>query len=138
MRYAPLVIVLCFIIFDVLTGWLKAFSTGTLDSSIARKGLFHKVGELLALGFGYLCEYSFPIVGIPIELPIASGICVYIVLMETASIIENIAIMNPSMAEALSRFFNTEKMEQYQNGGKHLENESASSSRSSDGEMGEW
>lgn len=136
MKITALIIVSVFICFDVLTGWLKALSTGTLDSSIMRKGLFHKVGEELAMAFGYLCEFCFPLAGVPMQIPIASGIGVYIVLMETASIVENIAIMNPQLANVLSKFFDSEKLEPSQTGGKHLENKSADSGGSSDGEMG--
>lgn len=133
-----LIIVLIFIAFDILSGWLKALSTGTVDSSVMRKGLFHKLGEILAMIFGYLCEYTFPLAGVPIELPIATGISVYIILMETASIVENIAVMNPQMSNILQRIFNSEKLESMQEGGKHLENESADSSGSADGAMGKW
>lgn len=136
MKITALIIVSVFICFDVLTGWLKALSTGSLDSSIMRKGLFHKVGEELAMAFGYLCEFCFPLAGVPMQIPIASGIGVYIVLMETASIVENIAIMNPALANVLSKFFDSEKLEPSQTGGKHLENKSADSCGSSDGEMG--
>lgn len=136
MKITALIIVSVFICFDVITGWLKALSTGTVDSSIARKGLFHKVGEELALAFGYLCEFCFPLAGVPIQVPIASGIGVYIVLMETASIVENIAVMNPNLTNVLSKFFDNEKLDPSQNGGKHLENKSADSGGSSDGEVG--
>lgn len=136
MNITALVVVLIFICFDVLTGWLKALSTGTLDSTIMRKGLFHKVGEVLAMIFGYLCEYSFPLIDVPIDLPIAAGISVYIVLMEAASIVENIAIMNPQLSGILEKFFSSEKVQTLQNGGKHLENKSADSGRGSDGAMG--
>lgn len=136
MKITALLVVLVFICFDVLTGWLKAVYTGTLDSSIMRKGLFHKVGEVLAVGFGYMCELSFPLVGVPMQVPIAAGISVYIVLMETASIVENIAHMNPAMASILTKFFDSSKIEPVETGGKHLENKSASSSGSANGEMG--
>lgn len=136
MKITALIIVSVFICFDVLTGWLKALSTGTVDSSIARKGLFHKVGEELALAFGYLCEFCFPLAGVPMQVPIASGIGVYIVLMETASIVENIAIMNPNLTNVLSKFFDSEKLDPSQTGGKHPENKSADSGGSSDGEVG--
>lgn len=137
MKITALIIVLVFICFDVLTGWLKALYTGTLDSSIMRKGLFHKVGETLAVAFGYICEICFPLVGVPMKVPIAAGICVYIVLMETASIVENLAHINPALSSVLTRFFDSSKLEPVEAGGKHLENESADSSRGADGEMGE-
>ena len=136
MKITAFIVVSVFICFDVLTGWLKALYTGTLDSSIARKGLFHKVSELLVMIFGYLCEYSFPLAGIPFKAPIAGAIGVYIVAMETASIVENIAAMNPSLAQILSKVFSESKVEFEEEGGKHLENKSADSGGSSDGEMG--
>ena len=127
MKITALIIVLVFICFDVLTGWLKAISTGSVDSSIMRKGLYHKVGEILSVIFGYLCEYTFPIMNVPIELPIASGISIYIILMETASIIENLAIMNPQLSGVLSKFFDTSKLKTVEKGGKHLEDKPADS-----------
>ena len=39
-----IIIPILFICFDVLTGWVKAFASGTTDSSIMRKGLYHKLG----------------------------------------------------------------------------------------------
>ena len=137
MNYFPIVISFCFIAFDVLTGWLKALATGTTNSSIMRKGLFHKVGELLAIVFGYGCELAFPYVGVNIGLPVAGAICTYIVLMETASIVENLSHISPRLANALSKFFDTEKI--LGNEGKHLKHEdkSADSDGSNTGEMGE-
>lgn len=105
-----LIIPFAFICFDVITGWIKAFASGTTDSSIMRKGLFNKVGEILAIGFGIACEYTYPYVGITIEIPIASGIATYIVLMETASIVENLSILSPKLAKTLSKFFDNSKI----------------------------
>ena len=137
MDITALIVVLLFIVFDVLTGWLKAFRTGTLNSSIMREGLLNKIDEVLAILFGYLCEFAFPKVGVPVKLPMASCICVYIVLMETTSVVENIAVMNPKLTEILKKVFDTEKLEDAQKGGAHLENKSADSGGGTDGEMGE-
>lgn len=99
------IIVLIFIAFDVLTGWLKALATGTTDSSIMRKGLFHKLGEIVAMIFGYVCQYTLPYVGVTVNIPFAVAIGTYIVLMEIASIIENISKMNPAMGKVLGNVF---------------------------------
>jgi len=135
-KYFPVLVSFCFIAFDVLTGWLKALATGSTNSSIMRQGLFHKVGELLAIVFGYGCEYAFPYVGVNIGLPVAGAICTYIVLMETASIVENLSRISPKLASALDKFFDTNKL----NGvdGKHVKtkDESANSDGSDTGEMG--
>lgn len=104
------IIVLIFIAFDVLTGWLKALATGTTDSSIMRKGLFHKLGEIVAVIFGYVCEYTLPYVGVTITIPFAVAIGTYIVLMEIASIIENIASINPHLAQVLTNVFSKDTL----------------------------
>lgn len=111
MKVGALIVVTIFIVFDIGTGWLKALSTGTADSSVMRKGLFHKLAEILAVLFGYTCEIVFPLVDINVQLPLATGIATYIVVMETASIVENLAIMNPNLAQILSKFFSREKLE---------------------------
>ncbi len=111
MKLYVLYIPALFIAFDILTGWLKALSTGTVNSSIMRKGLVHKLGEILALAFGALCEYTFPMLGIDSNIPFTLAICVYLTVMETASIIENLAAMNPQLAGILNRLFSKEKLE---------------------------
>lgn len=94
-----------FIAFDILTGWTKALVTHTTDSSIMRVGLFHKVGEILAIVFGYCCQFSFPYVGITVAIPLVETISTYIILMETASIIENLVKINPQLGDVLSKIF---------------------------------
>lgn len=108
MNIKILIIVLIFIAFDVLTGWLKALATGTTDSSIMRQGLFHKLGEIVAIIFGYICEYTLPYIGVDVSVPFAVAIGTYIVLMETASIVENVAVMNPKLARILKNVFSKE------------------------------
>lgn len=110
MSVTPLLVSLAFIVFDVLTGWLKAYITATMNSSMMRKGLLHKIGEIMAVLFGYMCQYSLPLLGLNISAPFAGAITTYIVLMETASVIENICAMNPSLRDALSKVFADEKL----------------------------
>lgn len=98
-------VTLVFIALDILTGWTKALATGTTNSSVMRVGLYHKLGEVLAMGVGYVCEYSFPLVGISVALPLVESICTYIILMELASVIENIMKINPQLADILNRVF---------------------------------
>ena len=105
-----LLIPVAFIMFDVLTGWMKAFASGSVDSSIMRKGLYHKLGEILAILFGLGCEYAYPVLGISIDIPLASGIATYIVLMETASIVENLSVISPRLAQTLDKFFDSKKI----------------------------
>lgn len=110
MNVIPLLITIAFIAFDVLTGWLKAYITATLNSSVMRTGLLRKIGEILAELFGYMCQYTLPMIGLKVDVPFAGAIATYIVIMETASIIENICAMNPNLREALSKIFADEKL----------------------------
>lgn len=98
-------IVCLFIIVDIITGLLKAFKQGEFTSSCMREGLFHKCGELLAVGFGTLCEYAFPLVGVTLEIPLTKGIAIYIIFMETTSIVENLGAIAPAIAEILKSTF---------------------------------
>ena len=124
MNITILIIVLILIAFDVLTGWLKALATGTTDSSIMRKGLFHKLGEVLAVIFGYVCQYTLPYVGVTINIPFAVAIGTYIVLMEIASIVENIASINPHLAQVLTNVFSKETLNLPEESGEEDEKQS--------------
>lgn len=110
MNVTPLIVALIFIVFDVLTGWLKALITATANSSVMRTGLMRKVGELLAVIFGYVCQFCLPMIGVQVDVPFAGAIATYIVLMETASVIENICAINPNLRDALSKVFADEKL----------------------------
>lgn len=121
MSIMPLIVAAIFILFDVITGWLKALITATANSSIMRTGLMRKVGELMAVLFGYACEYCLPLIGIGVSIPFSTAICTYIVVMEIASVIENICAINPNLREALSKVFADEKlpMVESEKTGKH-------------------
>lgn len=110
MNVTPLIVVLIFIAFDVLTGWLKALVTATTNSSIMRTGLMRKLGEILAIIFGYVCQYCLPMIGLSVDVPFAGAIATYIALMETASVIENICAINPNLRDALSKVFDDKKL----------------------------
>lgn len=127
MKPTALIVATIFIVFDVATGWLKALSTGTTDSSIMRTGLFRKIAEIMAVVFGYVCEYAFPYAGLDVTIPFATGISTYIVLMETVSVVENLALMNPQLAEILNKFFNYKRSKGGEKDADKQEDESADS-----------
>ena len=110
MNPTPLLVSLVFVLFDVLTGWLKAITTASMNSSIMRSGLMRKVGEIIAVVFGYVCQHCLPLIGVAIDVPFAGAIASYIVITETASIIENICAMNPKLRDPLSKVFADEKL----------------------------
>ena len=70
---------------DVVTGFIQAQINGTKRSSIMRKGLYRKLGELGAIILTF-------VVCIALELPlsVAAAVSLYVVFMETLSIMENL------------------------------------------------
>ena len=100
-----LLIALCFIVFDIISGLVGAFMNGTYSSTKMRQGLFHKVGEILSICFSYACEYSLPFVGIEVNIPICQSVLVYIIIMEIGSIIENLTTISPELKAILSKTF---------------------------------
>lgn len=95
------VVVFGFIVFDVVTGIIRAIYTGNVNSSCLRKGLMHKFTELLTLVgcscINYIAGY-YHIGNMP---DLVSAFSVYICTMELISIIENLSEVNP----ILSSFF---------------------------------
>ena len=110
--YNLLLVTLVFIVMDVIMGLVKALETKSFKSLKMREGLFHKLGEILCVVFGMVCEMSFPVVGITVKLPIVSTICIYIIIMETGSIVENLAAISPNIKALLVKVFNAYKNEE--------------------------
>lgn len=70
---------------DVLTGVINAWIKGEIKSSILRKGLGKKIGEILILAIGELFLF-----GMSLPVAILNGISLYIIVMELISICENL------------------------------------------------
>lgn len=70
---------------DIVTGWLQATINGTWDSTKMRRGLYRKIGEIMAVVLAW-------VVGVAIVLPvdIAQMAAIYILIMEGISILENL------------------------------------------------
>ena len=75
-----------FMVLDLLTGVVKAFKEKTFTSSIMREGLFHKVGSIICVVFAVLVDYAQSLIDIGVSLPVAIGVCTYIIIMEIGSI----------------------------------------------------
>lgn len=70
---------------DIITGITNAWIKKEIDSSILRKGLGKKLGELSAILIGELIVISFGL-----TTAIVDGISIYIIVMELISICENL------------------------------------------------
>ena len=97
------IVVAASILADIVTGLLKAFYTKSFKSSVMRQGLFHKLGELLAVGILYGAQTALPMIGVDAHLPLFTVGCGYCVLMELGSIIENLRSFTPGLDNILGR-----------------------------------
>lgn len=92
-----------FIAFDSISGNIAAVANHIWKSSIMRKGLYHKFGSIMLVALAYFIDYAQKFVDLGFQVPIAAGVCVYIILMELGSIIENIGKINPDLLPAQIR-----------------------------------
>lgn len=83
---------------DFLTGFINAWSKGEVKSAILRKGLAKKIGEIVAIALGELFVTA-------LDLPtlVASGVSIYIIVMELISICENLDKMGVPIPKFVKR-----------------------------------
>lgn len=99
-----LIVVLLLIIIDMVTGMVQASINGVFDSTKVRQGLAHKCSEFVFIVIGILVD-ALLYVGVDLDLgitfnsPVTMVIMTAIILMEMASILENLIKINPSLAE---------------------------------------
>ena len=97
------IVIAAAILLDIITGLIKAFYTNTFKSSVMRQGLFHKLGELLAVGILYGAQIALPMIGVEAHLPLFPAGVGYCVLMELGSIIENLRAFTPGLDTILGK-----------------------------------
>lgn len=88
-----------FILFDIVTGFVKALYKEGINSTYLRQGLFHKLSEVLAVVGSGLLEYGLGYVELGIDIPVLKVVAVYICTMELVSILENLAEVNPALGK---------------------------------------
>lgn len=86
-----------FIVLDIISGAVKAFTKKQWDSSKMREGLWHKMGFVLIIALAILCDYGQNFLELGFTIPVTTGVCIYVITTEIGSIIENVAIINPEM-----------------------------------------
>lgn len=96
---AVYIVVGIFILFDIVTGILKALFRGDINSTALRKGLYHKLSEIIAMVGTGLLEYGIEYVHLGIEIPVVNVVSVYLCITELVSILENLAAVNPILAK---------------------------------------
>lgn len=83
---------------DVITGFLQAQINGTKNSSIMRKGLYRKCGEL---GVILLVWVTCIALALPIKYPAA--VAIYVCIMEALSILENLQRMGVPIPDFITK-----------------------------------
>lgn len=94
---AQIIFALIFNLIDLVTGFIGAFKTKTLESSKMRDGMFKKVGFIFCYLVAAIVDEYGHVVNINIgvkALPIVIG---YAVITEIISIFENIHVINPDI-----------------------------------------
>lgn len=90
-----------FILFDIITGILKAIKNNKLNSTKLREGLIHKVSEVICIAGAYALPFGLQYLEVDFKLPVLGVVAVYICLMEAISAIENLCEVNP----IINKFF---------------------------------
>lgn len=104
-----LLVVLGFIGADVVTGLTAAWFTRTVSSQKMRTGAQHKVAEILAMAATIGIDYSIPLLGLRCYVSFTKCLAVYLVIMETTSILENIIKLNKDLAGPLGKLLDKVK-----------------------------
>lgn len=88
------------IVMDYLTGLAKAVVQKDIDSTKMRDGLWHKAAYVMVIVLAEVIEHGQEIVDLGFTVPLIVPACVYIVVTETASILENLGQINPELAQS--------------------------------------
>lgn len=98
---------------DVLTGFIVAVINNEVSSTVMHKGLLHKVLTLVLIAACLAIEIALThMVVLPYDIPTCEVVCGYVVVMELASVLENIGKGYPDFADsAVFKLFYHEKMD---------------------------
>lgn len=75
---------LLFSLADIVSGYIQALINNDVDSKKMRNGLLHKTLILLVILLSFVFEFTFNI------SYISKFVCIYVILMEVVSILENL------------------------------------------------
>lgn len=94
---------------DIAVGFVGAAVRHDISSTKMREGIGHKVMVLVLIAVAYLLGVGLGHVsGIQAEIPSTEVVCWYVVMMELASILENVSLAWPEFADTrLFRYFST-------------------------------
>lgn len=119
----PLIIVCCcFMVLDIVTGFVGAVVNNCVDSKKMKAGLWHKCGFMLAILFGILCEWASSFVDLGFSLPIQTAVCGFIICIEIVSNLENLCKISPELAsKKFVKIFASQKIDEVVGGNDDAE-----------------
>ena len=83
---------------DLITGIVGALRDGEqIKSSKLRDGLFKKVGFIFCYTLGIVINYAETFLTLPFGVDLVPVLCIYAIVTEVVSIIENISKINPDI-----------------------------------------
>lgn len=97
MDFEILVITLIMILLDLIFGFIGAVKEKVVDSTKLRNGLWHKSGFIGLIVLAYILQIAIMKVDLGFEIPTVIAVCVYIIVTEAVSIVENLCILNPNI-----------------------------------------
>lgn len=93
--------VLVLMLLDVVFGVVKALMSKSFTSSAMREGIGHKCASLGFIVVGIVVDGAVAAgLDLGFENPVLVAVCVYLALMEVASLLETFAAMNPQLADS--------------------------------------
>ena len=86
------------IVFDIISGFGAAAANNAIDSSKMRKGIWHKLAEIMFVFVADIID-GLLLGGLQIQIqPVLVGTLLFLVFMELLSIVENLIKANPDLA----------------------------------------
>lgn len=95
-----LVVTAIMMVLDLATGFAGAVKTNTVKSCRMRDGLWHKAGFVGMITLAYILQYAAAVADLGITVPAVSAVCIFVILTEAVSVLENLCILNPQIANS--------------------------------------
>lgn len=110
-------ITIVFTVMDYLTGWAQSVYNDTFQSSIMRKGIFHKLAIFAVLLLVALFDWSMNYIdlGVLSAMPISTLVCTGFIVMEIGSVLENLHMINDEIPGSFTALLNIGKEEKGDN-----------------------
>lgn len=92
---------LTLMLFDVVCGLVGAVARRDFQSKRMREGLFHKAMLILVVCLAFFLQgFTSHVADLGFSVPLIVPVCVYICLMEVASVLETISDTVPDLADS--------------------------------------